>query len=235
MTFSIFKKWWAWVIIVIVAFVAAGSGYFYGLVKSYQEAIESGELEIPQNFTPLTNVPTTVSTKDGVSLIRPGNPSFGPENARLVVIEFGDFQCPYCRQVFPTVRSLMNTYKDSVQFVFRQFPVSDAHPFAIAAARASLCAGDQGKFWQYHDVLFTNQEQISEGNLVPFAERANLDVKAFSDCMLSKKFDSDIENDYNDGIALGVRGTPTFFFNGIKVDGAIPEDAFRQIIEEFLK
>ncbi len=232
-------------ILIVVAATAGFGGYFFGLVDRYFDAVDRGLIPVEQTgFTELPTALDQVSTADGIALVRAHNIRFGGDNARLTIVEFSDFQCPFCREMFPTVRALMNEYKDRIQFVYRHMPVVEIHPLAFLAAGAAECAADQGKFWEYHDALFANQNILNQVGsdlerakqaLTIFAERLNLDRETFEACVAKGKNDVRIQEDYRDGTALGVRGTPTFFFNGIKVEGVIPEKDFKEIIEQFIK
>lgn len=245
MVLAIFRHWWAWVILILVALIAGAGGYVFGLVGKYFDAIDKGQISIEQaGFTQLPTAPQDVSTKNGIALVRANNPRFGNDSAKLTVVEFSDFQCPFSREMFPTVRALMNEYSDRVQFVYRHMPIVELHPLAVISAKGAECAADQGKFWEYHDALFLNQDTLNSVGtdldgakrvLNSLAQRVHLDERTFSACLESTKGDEYIQTDYNDGAALGVRGTPTFFFNGVQAEGVIPETDFKEIIEQFIK
>jgi len=232
-------------ILAIVALVAGFGGHFLGLVDRYFDAVDRGLIPAGQTgFTELPGVPRQVATKDGIALVRSHNVRFGDDTAGLTVVEFSDFQCPFCLEMFPVVRSLMNEYRDRVQFVYRHMPIVEIHPLAFFTASVAECAADQKKFWEYHDALFANQDALyrigsdlerARQTALLFAERLNLDMKPFESCIKNRTNDHRVQQDYQDGVALGVRGTPTFFFNGIKVEGVIPEKDFKNIIEQFLK
>ncbi|MFH1145624.1 MAG: DsbA family protein [bacterium] len=193
---------------------------------------------ISQSFTPAS---TEIADKTGdnpfvtVNLFNPKDPTIGPDNAKLTIIEFGDFQCPFCREVFPTVRKMESRYKDKVRFQYRHFPVSDIHPDAMNAAKASMCAHEQEKFWQYHDLLFINQQDLSLDALRRHSNTVGLNQKQFEECLSANSYQAVIDQDLSEGIAAGVRGTPTFFFNGVKVEGAIPPDVFDQLVQGILE
>jgi protein-disulfide isomerase len=190
------------------------------------------------------DAPATAFTKDVTaeeapiaSLHNPAtsdDPSIGPENAVLTIVEFSDFECPFCKQAFPIVRELMATYDDRVRYIYRDYPVDALHPNARRAAEAGACAHEQGKFWAFHDRLFANQNALARDDLSVHARAAGLDGDAFERCMETNRFTSEVENDFQDGVALGVRGTPTWFLNGHKVEGVIPQQMFIEIIEAVL-
>ncbi len=160
--------------------------------------------------------------------------SIGPKDAKVVIVEFLDFECPYCKQAAPITRELLNTYKnDSVRFVFRHFPLDSIHPLAHKASLASLCAREQGKFGEAYDYMYS-QPTLSEQTFTDMPQILALKGDQFSQCLLSKKYDSFLTADMQDGVALGVSGTPTWFMNGQKGEGAIPQPAFEEIINKLL-
>lgn len=162
------------------------------------------------------------------------DPSFGPADARLTVVEFVDYQCPFCNEVSGVVRELSAKYGDRVRFVMRDFPVQELHADAVAAAEAAGCAEAQGKYWPMHDRLFALKGQLARKDLDLAAQQAGLDRAAFAACMDSHVRVPEIQSDLADGQAAGVRGTPTFFFDGRRVEGAIPKDAFEALVRSFL-
>jgi protein-disulfide isomerase len=176
-----------------------------------------------------------IITEQGV--IKEGNsPVKGDKNAPVTIIEFSDFQCPYCArfylQTLPLIeRDYINTGK--VKLVYKHFPLR-FHQYAEKAAEASECANEQGKFWEYHDIIFKNQRDLSIGNLKKWAKELALDTKKFNSCLDSGKYKSKVNTNIQEGSNAGVSGTPAFFVNGKKLVGAQPFDAFKQIIEDEL-
>lgn len=163
------------------------------------------------------------------------DPARGPEDAAVTIIEFSDFQCPFCGRFFQqTLPQLMAQYGDRIRFVYRDFPLDQIHPNARNAAIAAECADDQGKFWEYHDALFSNQQALGVADLKRYAEELGLDTGAFSDCLDSQKYNDEVDADLRDGIQAGVTGTPTFFINGKRVVGAQPLQTFQTLIEQAL-
>lgn len=164
------------------------------------------------------------------------DPIKGNKNAPITIIEFSDYQCPFCTRAEPTIKQVLETYKDKVRFIYRDFPLG-FHQYAQKAAEASECADEQGKFWEYHDLLFEKQsEWSSEGitKLKEYALNLGLDAKQFNECLDSGKMASEVQKDFNDGQQAGVSGTPAFFINGRLVSGAQPFSAFKQVIDEEL-
>jgi len=161
-------------------------------------------------------------------------PSRGPDNATVTIVEFSDFQCPYCGRVYPTVEKLMKDYDGKVRLVFRHFPLS-FHPQAEKAAEAAACAQDQGKFWQMHDKMFTNQQKLAVDDLKSFAKDLGLDQGKFDKCLDSGEKAAMVSADEKDGEQAGVSGTPAFFINGIFINGAVPYEQFKETVDRELK
>jgi protein-disulfide isomerase len=157
-------------------------------------------------------------------------PSRGPENAKVTIVEFSDFQCPFCSRAHDTVEEVMQAYAGKVKLVFRQFPL-DFHADAPKAAEASLCANEQGKFWEYHSALFKNQSKLKEDDLKEHAKGLGLDAGKFADCLGSGKMATPLKEDMAAGKKVGVSGTPAFFINGVMLSGAQPLEEFKRVID----
>lgn len=163
------------------------------------------------------------------------DPSLGPEQAPITLIEFSDYECPYCRKWYTEVFSqLMATYPDKVRFVFRDFPLSSIHANAAPAANAANCAGEQGNYWDFHNKLFDMELGLSKDAYLQYASQLGLDEKAFQECVESERYKEEVQADFDYAANLGVRSTPTFFINGIAVVGAQPFEVFQQVIEKEL-
>jgi protein-disulfide isomerase len=158
----------------------------------------------------------------------------GNPKARVMIVEFSDFQCPYCGQVEATLKSVLAKHEGVVALAFRDMPISQIHPFAQGAAEAARCAGEQGKFWEYHDLLFADQGALDRSGLVAKAAKLQLDPKQFETCISSEKYKSQVQQDNQEGMRAGVSGTPGFFINGVFISGAQPEATFEKIIAEQL-
>lgn len=165
---------------------------------------------------------------------RPGVPTFGPAEAPVTIVEFSDFQCTFCTRFNPTVRRLRKTYGDDIRLLFRHYPLTQIHPQAARAAEASLCAHDQGRFWEMHDAMFAEQKQLDVPDLKEKAGRLGLNVDAFATCLDSGKYAARVQEDLEAGNAAGVKGTPTLFINGRVIPGALPYPAVARIIDQEL-
>ena len=163
-----------------------------------------------------------------------GSPSKGPASAPIELIEFSDFQCPFCLRAYPTVNQVMSTYGDKVRLVYRHYPLP-SHPNARPAAEASQCAAEQGQFWQYYERLFADQTKLSDADLKQAAAALGMDAGRFNACVDSHKYKDRVEKDILEGNEAGVSGTPAFFINGRMLTGAQPFDAFKRIIDEELE
>jgi protein-disulfide isomerase len=168
-------------------------------------------------------------------VVSAGNsPVRGPASAPVELIEFADFECPYCQSASPTVTRVLETYGDRIRFVYRNYPLA-SHPNAVPAAEAAQCANEQGKFWAYHDRLFSNPGHLSVAELKQTAADLGLDPSRFNACVDSHKYQAVIEADTQAGNQAGVSGTPAFFINGRLLSGAQPFDAFKRLIDEELQ
>jgi protein-disulfide isomerase len=163
-----------------------------------------------------------------------GAPVRGLAEAPVTVVEFSDFHCPFCKRAQGTLKQILERYPGKVRHVFRDFPVDGLHPQARQAAEGARCARDQGKFWEYHDVLFTNPPRATPDDLQRYAEQAGLDAPMFARCISTGTHRASVQRDLDEGIRLGVTGTPAFFINGRVLTGAQPLEAFARIIEEEL-
>jgi protein-disulfide isomerase len=168
-----------------------------------------------------------------LDLARGTAPLKGPEKAPVTIVEYTDFQCPYCSRVQTTLDKIFVDYKDKVNLVFKDFPL-DFHKDAKGAHNAALCAQDQGKFWEYHDVLFKNQQKIGGEDLKKYATDLGLDMAKFTACVDSKAHEKTILANIQEGQSLGVTGTPCYFINGRALKGAQPYEQFKALIDEEL-
>jgi protein-disulfide isomerase len=154
----------------------------------------------------------------------------GPEGAPVTIVEFSDYQCPYCSRAEVTIAAVLKKYGDSVRLVYRDYPLG-FHKNAQGAAEAAECAEEQGKFWEMHEAMFANQAKLASEQLVETAGSLGLDSESFKECLESGKYSQEVKKDFSDGQKYGVTGTPTFFINGIMMVGAKGVDAFSQIID----
>jgi len=162
------------------------------------------------------------------------DPSLGSAKAPVTLIEFSDFQCPYCRQVAPTLKRLRATYGDKVRIVWKDFPLTQIHPLAFKAGEAGHCAAEQGKFWEFHDQVFGNQQALMPDDLKRYAAGLSLDAERFSGCLDMSKHAEVVRDGVAQGTRLGINSTPTVFVNGRRVEGAQSYEVFAALIDEEL-
>ena len=163
-----------------------------------------------------------------------GDPSIGPQDAPITIVEFSDYECPYCKRWYNEVYlRLREEYADQVRVVFRDFPLYSIHPNAEPAAVAANCAEQQGEYWEFHNRLFAG-EQLDEKTYLEYAEDLGLNLEEFKACLDSEKQEIEIRGDYEYASGLGVRSTPTFFLNGLPIVGAQPYEVFKQVIDQEL-
>ena len=214
-----------WLILLIVAFAAGlGTGYAaWGSQPSVQAAAPGG--------SQATAAPAGVQRID---VPIEGKPMFGPANAPVTIVEFSDFECPYCKQWFTaTWPQIKKAYGDKVRLVYRDFPLTSIHPDAEPAAEAANCANEQNQYWAYHDNLLA-ASQLGSDVYLSFASALKLDMTKFQDCLSSHRYQKSIQADADYGASLGITGTPTFFVNGIPMVGAQPFSVFKSVIDQEL-
>ena len=168
-------------------------------------------------------------------VVTAGYPAHGPTKAPVVIVEFADFECPFCGGLHPTLKLVERNYADKVRFVYRQFPLTNTHPYAQKAAEASLCANEQQRFWEFHDSLFGDQSRLDVASLKQRAQALGLNTSAFNTCLDSGKQADAIQKDKEDARKSGVSSTPTLFINGRLLAGNRPYADIREIIEDELK
>jgi protein-disulfide isomerase len=189
--------------------------YIRGLM---QQAVNDGDLVV------LMSPPKIEMTIDPARLR-------GDAKAPVTIVEFSDFSCPYCRKAESTINEILAKYHGKVRLGYRDFPLSQMHPQAELAAEASRCAGEQGKYWEYHDLLFANPGKQGHDDLVEHARTLKLDDKQFDACLSSGRYEPQVERDIQLGVRAGVAATPAFFVNGTFLDGAQPASTFEKIID----
>jgi protein-disulfide isomerase len=164
-----------------------------------------------------------------------GNLAVGPNTAPITIVEFSDYQCPYCIKWDTEVyKRLLQAYPDKIRFVYRDFPLYSIHPEAEPAAEAANCAGEQGRYYDYHDKLFSEEVELGSAAYTQYASELGLDMAKFKDCLSSHRYKAEVTSDYEYASNLGVRSTPTFFINGIALIGAQPYENFKQVIDKEL-
>ncbi len=166
---------------------------------------------------------------------RDDDPAIGAVNAPVTIIAFEDFQCPYCAEAYPIIQQLLQKYPNQLVFVYRDFPLTTLHPQALEAGLAANCANEQGKFWQYHHALFDQQDRFTQtGFYQSLAQQLQLNTSQFDSCLSTKKYASEIQADFDAGVLAGVTRTPTWFVNGVKLEGVYSLAEWEQMIQAYL-
>jgi protein-disulfide isomerase len=192
----------------------------------YDNLIKDGQ--VAPAPTPTAAAPQQVQVRN----VEPGDgPSIGPKHAKVTIVEWSDFQCPFCGRVDPTVRQILSTYKDDVRLVWRNEPLP-FHPNALPAAKAAMAAHKQGKFWQMHELMFAHQNELSEAKYEEWAKQIGVDVARWKADKDSPAIAEAIQKDNSYGQQVGANGTPSFFINGKLIAGALPFDTFKAVIDE---
>ncbi len=230
----------SWIATIITLVVLLGLGAFAWKVVRYADLISSGEIntlvqELDGTYSASVVLSTTPIPDGEFDVLSTDDPTLGVSNAPVTIVEFADFGCPYSRRSSLVMRELAMEYPTYINYTYRDFPLVELYPFANKAAEAGQCAHDQGKFWEYHDKLYQNQNRLDEQALFDFASSLNMNTRLFKSCLESGKYTEEVQKDYEDGVEAGVRGTPTFFINGNRVSGSIPKDVLDQIIQSIVK
>ncbi|MCZ2076993.1 MAG: hypothetical protein DCC59_06350 [Chloroflexi bacterium] len=226
-----FKRTHFYSILVVVAFaIGILTGYFvWG--RSPASARAAANNPSAAQIPAATQAPRYVR----YDIATDGFPSIGPADAPIVIVEFSDFQCPFCKRFQDeTFKQLMAAYPGKIRFVYRHLPLTSIHPEAFPAAEASMCANEQNAFWPFHDKIFENQNKLGSDLYLQIASGLNLDTSAFEECVNANKYKDLVQTDSDFALGLGVQSTPTFFINGLALVGAQPLTAFTQVIDKEL-
>jgi protein-disulfide isomerase len=217
--------------IIIAGIIVAGAVMFGG-----SSTISNVKAPAVANGNP--QVPTPQADISGILEVRDDDYVLGNPNAKVTIIEYGDFECPFCGRLFTdAIKNIKEQYIKSgeVKLIYRHFPLNSIHPEAQKSAEAVECAGEQDVFWEYHDLLFERQNQLSLSNYKVWATELGLDGMQFDQCLDSGKYADKIGKSFEEGRLVGVSGTPATFVNGRVVSGAVPFTTFQSIIEEALE
>ncbi len=167
--------------------------------------------------------------------VNAGDHMQGSNNAQVTLVEYGDYECPYCGEAYPIVKRLQKKMGEDLRFVFRNFPLTESHPHALAAAQAAEAAALQVRFWEMHDMLYENQDTLEDPDLIAMGRKLKLDAERFKRDFSSNAVTSKIQQDFSGGIRSGVNGTPTFFINGVRHDGSYEYEDLIAALQEQLE
>jgi protein-disulfide isomerase len=235
------------VMLVVAALILGAS--IVAAAMLIQQSIDKAGGEIAALRTTVADLPAAAPAAAAAAPTRGGRPDpnkqykintagspgkGGPESAKVTVVEFSDFQCPFCSRVTPTMNQIEETYGEDVRIVFKHLPLR-MHSKAPAAHAAAEAAHRQGKFWEMHDKIFANQREMSEAKYVEYATELGLDVEKFKQDSAAADVKKKVDDDAKEAAALGVTGTPGFFINGLFLSGARPFDSFKTVIDKELK
>jgi len=179
--------------------------------------------------------PTPKLLDDPVPIPTLGSPAMGPADARITMVEFSDFQCPYCSRATAQINATLKAYPNDVRLIFKQYPLAELHPAAAISAAAALAAHAQGKFWPMHDVMFANRSRLSRPSILAWAKEIGLDMQRFTADLDSEAIRKAVVRDVADGDKAGVEGTPTVFLNGQRYNGDLAPEAIKPVIDSELK
>ena len=226
----------------ILIICAVGFFVLLGITLSHKNAIDdtNSNNNVAVNNNNQAQQPTDPNNPPSPQLSDVSKPTSadhvrGSLNAKVVMIEYSDFQCPYCKMAHATLKQLVSDYKGQVAWVFRNFPLESIHPYAKKGAEAAECASEQGKFWEYADKLYDNQSSFSDTYFTQAATELGLDMTKFNSCLTSEKYSSKIEASAQEAAKAGITGTPGIFVNDQFVRGALPIDNFKQVIDTLVK
>ncbi|WP_230972420.1 DsbA family protein [Archaeoglobus neptunius] len=207
-----------------------------GVIEHYKMYLTANGSLLFTNPINLTRVSEKPQEEQRINVSVDDDPYRGAKNAKVVIVEFSDYACPYCAKFATEVEpKILENFGDKVKIVFRDFPIHGNTSYF--AAEAANCAGEQGKYWEFHDLLFKNQREwmSNHSKIYDYAKQLGLNVSAFRACVESGKYREEISKDYKDGVSYGVTGTPTFFINGKKYVGYKPYEEFAKLIEQELQ
>jgi protein-disulfide isomerase len=215
---------------VLLGYVVWGVGSTENAAVAAQSPQTAAQAGGPVVEAPVTEQPQYIR----YDVASDGFPSTGPEDAPITIIEFSDYQCPFCTRWHEQVyKPLLNEYPGKIKLVYRHLPLTSLHPEAFPAAEAAMCADEQDAFWQFHEKLFSS-DALGSDVYSQYAQELGLDMTTFQTCITDRKFQDAVQADLDFAVDLGVRSTPTFFINGLAVVGAQPLDVFKQVIDKEL-
>ncbi|MBT3413365.1 MAG: DsbA family protein [Candidatus Jacksonbacteria bacterium] len=228
---------------IAVFVVVVGITWFGVTVFLFSQQIKSGTFDYSALSTDkqskIAGITDSVSkaSRNTQLVVTLDDPSVGPRNSPVTVVEFGDFECPFCQAFYPTMKSLMARYQNRVFFQYRDLPLTSIHDYAQKAAEAAECVHEQGNdfFWRYHDILYENQQDLTDEALKKYARQTGIDMIPFIDCFESGTYTEEVTTDRNDALSFGATGTPTLFINGVRVTGVISESKLIQVIDQLLE
>ena len=225
----------SWVATIITLIFVFALGAFVWRIVFFTQQIRSGgvnlaDLNFDKTVSTISKLASQPVKDQTINVTSIDDPTLGTPGAPVTIVEFADFGCPYSKEASFVIRTLAAQYPEKFHLIYRDFPIAELHPIAGKAAEAGECAHEQGKFWEYHDKLYQNQDTLDDASFDIFATALNLDVAKFHQCLTSGKYTDEVAQDYQDGVNADVRGTPTFFINGNRIAGSIPKDILEKVL-----
>ena len=231
------KPWkWATGVLALLLLISLTTGWDISITRDSSVAGDSVVVDDSEDDSDSAVGAAVAAAYDPMDYYDEDDPFIGDENAPVTIVEFSDFECPFCARFHSgTLPSIIENYVDTgkVKLVYRDFPLS-FHAEATPSALAAECAQDQDKFWEFHDLIFENQGDLGDDSYYEWAEEIELDMDQFTECYESQEHLAEVQADFSDGGQLGVSGTPAFFVNGVLVTGAQPYSVFESAIEAAL-
>lgn len=230
------KRWWGLTLIIALVLVIAGVIYFSFLTFRSLRHIQNGEIYNSAANLWMTPEQLADSQKLAADLLSDDDPWLGAEQPLVNIVAYEDFGCPFCKENQADIKKLMGKFGSIVRFITKDFPNEGLHKGAFDAHLAAGCADDQGRYWEYHDLLYKNQgEEFTRSQLKDLAKTLGLDMLQFNDCLDTDKHNQEVRQDYASGVNLGVAGTPSYLINGSLIPGEITYDKWEQIIGFIVK
>jgi protein-disulfide isomerase len=217
--------------------VLVGLAFLAGILVGYivWGRVPTGSTIVSDQLAPQASVQTETPRYIRYEIPTEGSPSLGPKDAPIVIVEFSDFQCPFCKRFHDeTLQPLLAAYPGKIRFVYRHLPLTSIHSEAFPSAEAAMCANEQNSFWDYHDKIYENQAALGRNFYLQIAGELGLDNATFEDCLNGEKYKDIVQRDLDFALNLGVNSTPTFFINGLALVGAQPLEVFKQVIDKEL-
>ena len=237
-----YQKWWGVVLISIFVVLSVLLVYFAVITGQYYFKIKQGQGAILQKqfyggFNQSINGAINTTKIKRKEIETNDDPFLGNPGAKLVIVEFVDFKCPNCKKSAITLKKIMDSYSSKVKLILRDFPAESLHPGSNQIAELAFCARQQGRFWDMHDAIFAVQgslpANLGSSAIKSLSDEAGTDFTKLKDCFNKGLGKAEINKDYTDGIKFGVKGTPTFFVNGQKVEGSVPYSSWEKVIKKF--
>lgn len=226
---------------VVLVFILMPIVYIAVLSVRYYHGIKSGAIHSREDVLSMTKLPNVSANPnvsredlDRLQSLAENAPELGKREAKITIVEFVDYQCPFCKDSAAPIRKVIESEGDRVHLIIRHFPIAELHAEARDAALAAMCALEQGQkaYWRYQELLFAEQENLGAEAFRTMAGNANINVARFDECMAARRFDLSIDRDIETGKKVNVEGTPTFFINGMKYEGSLDERMIRAMIEQ---